>query len=86
MTNNYRLFPNPTENILNISIPAYSQGNGSFIDILDLNGRKLLTEKSFGSSITQISINVSELSSAVYIVHLYDKESKLLWSSKFIKE
>jgi len=84
--NEYKLFPNPTTDILNISIPINSQSNGSYIDIVDMNNRIIISEQSFGYSKTRLSIDVSQLSSAVYIVHIYDKNRKLLKVLKFIKK
>ncbi len=75
-THNFTLHPNPVDNILNIG----NLENVSQIDIYDITGKKLMTEKVDGPKVT---FNVSNLTSGLYIVSYHT--SKGILTSKFIK-
>lgn len=69
--NKFTLYPNPTTNLLHIS------GNDEveYLDIFDLNGRKLITTKGVNT------IDVSQLSAGVYFINVNNKEA-----FKFVKK
>ncbi|WP_333808863.1 T9SS-dependent choice-of-anchor J family protein [Flavobacterium sp.] len=74
--NNFSIYPNPVNNVLNISLKNEMTINS--LSITDLNGRVVV---SINSSST--SIDVSNLSSGVYFVSIETNEGK--GTSKFVK-
>jgi hypothetical protein len=76
LTNNYKLFPNPVGNVLNISnIEGVNK-----IEIFNVAGM-LISSTEVNSN--QTSINTSDLSDGVYVVSFYTDEG--IQTSKFIK-
>jgi len=69
-----KIFPNPTNNIINISY------NKEFLlEIYDITGRKLLYSNS-------TTTDVSQLSKGIYILLIKDKQGVLLEKEKLIVE
>lgn len=77
LNNQTIIYPNPTSNVLNIE----SKTNILNIEIIDINGRSLLS-KSQNSSST--SINVESLSKGVYFVKVSNEKGNFV--QKFIKK
>ena len=74
-----RLYPNPTVNELSIQgLPR----ERSFAEIMDMNGRLVLSRETFGEE--TIYIDITDLSSATYILII--KYSDFIYSEKFVKE
>ena len=73
--NNFSIYPNPVNNVLNISVKNEMTINS--LTITDLNGRVV------SSSSSSTSIDVSNLSSGVYFVSIETNEGK--GTSKFVK-
>jgi len=73
--NNFSIYPNPVNNVLNISVKNEMTINS--LSITDLNGRVVSTSSS------STSIDVSNLSSGVYFVSIETNEGK--GTSKFVK-
>jgi len=73
--NNFSIYPNPVNNVLNISVKNEMTINN--LSITDLNGRVVSTSSS------STSIDVSNLSSGVYFVSIETNEGK--GTSKFVK-
>ena len=71
LKNQFTIYPNPTTNVLHIS------GNDEveYLDIFDLNGRKLMTTKGVNT------VDVSQLSAGVYFINVNNKEAV-----KFVKK
>lgn len=78
LTKGIKLYPNPSNGVVNISLPNYS-GNLD-INVFDLNGRKVLSNS--GDFTSEKSINLSGLQSGVYIVKL--EGDNLSYSEKVI--
>jgi hypothetical protein len=78
------IIQNPVSNDVNLQISTKKEGN-VVINIYNLNGQSLLAfNKSLSKGLNQISIDVSNLNSGLYILSIYDKnEVKTL---KFVKE
>jgi ASPIC and UnbV/Secretion system C-terminal sorting domain/FG-GAP-like repeat len=75
---NFTIFPNPTSDILNISLKNKTDIKN--IEIYDISG-KLLETKNSNTSV----FDTKNLSSGSYIILLQDSENKL-YSEKFIKK
>jgi hypothetical protein len=70
------LYPNPTKDLINISIPATIEF--SLIQIQDLSG------KTVASSLNQKQFNVQEFETGVYLVNVTTKDGML--TKKFVKQ
>ncbi len=68
----FSLSPNPANDQLRIDIASREWKNGT-VDILDLHGKKLVT-KSIAQDV--LILNVSELGSGLYLVHLRDQDDR----------
>ena len=79
INNQLKIYPNPTNDVLNIEISYPSIPETSKIQITDLLGRTVLESK----LCTQI--NVKDLTSGIYLLQLYDKE-KLIAIEKIMIE
>ncbi len=77
------VYPNPTENCLNIKLPSDFSTQDVKITIYDVNGR---TMESYSTSIenSEVVIDVGKLSNGVYLLHLKSEEKS--WSKLFIKK
>ena len=77
------VYPNPTDNALNISLPKDLELKNVIIELYDVKGRLIPSDK-YELRENQISINVNELSNGVYLLHLKSNGKK--WSKLFIKK
>lgn len=78
-TNNFSIYPNPANNVLNLSVK-----NGLFVNeiaMVDINGRTVKTVANTLDS--EIEINVSDLTSGVYLLNVKTDEG--VATSKFVK-
>ena len=71
---NASIFPNPVKDILNIQF----DGKLKSVEIYNLQGQKLITA-------TQKQINISSLSSGIYIVRIEDIENNTITKKIIIK-
>lgn len=81
---NLKLFPNPTNDKVNISFKGYDNENIT-VQIMDINGR-LVKAENFGkinNGDVQITMDVAELSTGMYIVNVHS-DSGLRRISKLI--
>ncbi|NNJ56249.1 MAG: T9SS type A sorting domain-containing protein, partial [Bacteroidia bacterium] len=76
------IYPNPTKNLINISIDESILTNDLHAQVYDLDGKLLVKEHIVASGI--LSIDLSELASGQYIVVLNSKEK--LYTYRLIKE
>ena len=77
---NFKIYPNPAQNILNIELQSIDNDQ-NHIEIYDLSGKQVY------SSITSdknIQVDVSELTQGLYIIKVYNNNFVL--NQKFIKE
>lgn len=81
--NSFRLYPNPTENILNLSSANNIISNAN-ISIHDILG-KLVKFENNRSIRTNITLNISHLKSGLYFLTIEDKEG-FKQTLKFIKQ
>lgn len=78
-TNNFSIYPNPANNVLNLSVKNGLTVNE--ISVVDINGRTVKTiNNSFDS---EMEINVSDLTSGVYMLNVKTEEG--VATSKFVK-
>jgi hypothetical protein len=75
------LFPNPANQVLNISIKGYKKEK--IIEISDLNGKRLILK-----TVTQddASFDIGTLPSALYIIKITGKDGTVVSRNKFVKE
>jgi hypothetical protein len=74
-----KLYPNPTNTILNIDLPTNIDVAITSLKVIDLLGQEVLS-----SNINKTKIDVSNLSNGIYIVSLYTNYG--VWNGKFVKE
>ena len=72
-SNSITIYPNPTSSIINI------EQDFTTAKVYDISGRELLKSKSK-------TIDLSELSSGIYLLRLYDNSNKVLGTSKVVKQ
>jgi len=78
-TNNFSIYPNPANNVLNLSVKNGLTVNE--ISVVDINGRTVKTiNNSFDS---EMEINVADLTSGVYMLNVKTEEG--VATSKFVK-
>ncbi len=70
----FKLYPNPTNNVLNIEITSQVKS----IEIYNIQGQKV-------KSATQKQINVSDLASGIYMIKIQDTENAVS-TKKFLKQ
>ena len=80
LANAWQIFPNPSTEILNVSIS--NEVEVTAIQVLDQNGRVLLTQKA--SATGQNQINVQTLATGVYTLRLVNESQSL--NKRFIKQ
>ena len=73
------LFPNPTQNTLNIKFPENVESTSTSLKIFDLLGQEVLQ-----SNKNNTKIDVSQLQKGIYIVSLSTNYGN--WNGKFVKE
>ena len=73
----YSIYPNPANEKIQISYPSNSE---SRILIFDQNG-KMISEKTNAKS-----IDISHLTSGIYILKIIDKKGNTEWTKRFVKE
>ncbi len=77
--NNYQVYPNPTNNILNIDFPNNENIN---IEIVNLFGRSLINEL---INENNSSVDLTNLASGIYLVKISD-QTKIISIQKIIKK
>jgi len=77
------VYPNPTDQYLNIKLPSNINSNETNIKLYDINGR-LIKNNQVEINDNRIIINVNSLSNGVYLLHLVNGNKK--WSKLFIKK
>lgn len=79
LTNQIKLFPNPTSGMLTIDLPAGMDMAQSTISVSNALGQRLLQWNNVNGSIT---FNTNKLSAGTYVVHIMG--NRLHWQRKFI--
>ena len=77
----FKFYPNPTQDILHIDLLSIKDFQDSKIIIYDIQGQLLLQQTIKQS---QIEINISSFAKGVYIIKVYNDNNIMV--SKFIKE
>jgi len=80
---NVFIFPNPVKQILNIKLSG-RETNPVVIQIADLNGRVLYSEKRNGSN-SNLSVDVKQWTPQVYILKVINSKNEVLTTQKFEK-
>ncbi len=81
--NEFRVFPNPAKDVLNIVPNNLSDKDAISLNITDLSGRTVLQEELTTIHSGRYQVNISHLQQGVYFIHLKNKEQK--YSLRFIK-
>lgn len=83
--NNIKMYPNPTKGDLNLSWDKNAiTSEVDNLQIFDLKGVKVFSKEL--ASLDEISVNISNLNSGVYLLKLIDKSGKEISIKKLIKE
>jgi len=82
LSNPIIMYPNPTDDALNVKLPQTILGKNLIIKLYDINGQ-LITDKKPKIENNLLIINVNSLSNGVYLLHLKNDTNK--WSKLFIK-
>ncbi len=78
---NVKMYPNPVDNVLNISLPSYSAN--SEVRLFDAYG-KLVAAKKVTQNLVQM--NVNRLFAGVYFVKVVDANGAAVYNASFIKK
>jgi len=79
--NNVDIYPNPAQRLLNIDLSGFK--GASEIRLFDINGRQIMNQK---ANLTTNQLNVSKLYKGIYLVKVFDRNSNVMVTKKFIKE
>ncbi len=86
ITVNYRMYPNPVQNILYLELSADKAPNLN-MSIFDVNGHCVISnEINFAGNSAKISQDVSNFAIGTYLIKIQDNEGKVLQTLKFIKK
>lgn len=69
-------YPNPSENIIYIN-SNLEIGQRGTLEVFDMNGKKVMEKNVIGEN-NEISLNISELNSGVYLYRLNDQTNKFI--------
>jgi glucose/arabinose dehydrogenase len=81
---NVFLFPNPVKQILNIRLSG-TVPNGIHLQVTDLAGRIVYSENRIGDQNSNISIDVKQWKSQVYILRVVNSKNEIITTHKFEK-
>ncbi|MBL7910972.1 MAG: T9SS type A sorting domain-containing protein [Bacteroidia bacterium] len=73
------IYPNPTNEFINIDLGNFSETKKYDLKIINLLGQNVIEDK------IENKINISTLKNGIYFLHLYDREN-LIATEKIIKE
>ena len=76
-----KLFPNPANGILNISMKGYREEK--IIEVFDLNGKRLILERAMQDD---KALRIGTLPSGLYIIKVTARDGTVLSRNKFVKE
>ena len=76
-----KLFPNPANRILNISMKGYRKEK--IIEVFDLYGKRLILERVMQDD---KALRIGTLPSGLYIIRVTARDGTVLSRNKFVKE
>jgi hypothetical protein len=79
--NSFSIFPNPVRSMLNINTSKFNPE--ATIKIMDVYGKTMLVKQTSSSN---SQINVSNLSSGIYLLMILNKDGSVAYNSKFVKQ
>ncbi len=82
---NVNIFPNPVVDVLNLQLASEIQLSGLKVEIYDLSGRMVYTNR-IEQTRDVISINLQSLSNGLYLMNIVDDSRGALVIRKFIKQ
>ncbi len=83
LQNTITIYPNPTENNLNVQLPKGFDANESKVSLYDINGR-VITDHASKIKNGIVQLDVSQLTTGIYLLHI--KSAQKVWSQLFIKK
>lgn len=79
----FKVFPNPSENVLNLLLDGEKSGKGT-VEILDWEGRKIAeTRVNIGPGESVLQLDISNLAAGIYLIQITQQGK--IQSRKFIK-
>ena len=85
LTKGFTVWPNPANNVLNVTFDGSNQTEDAFVAIYDLQGRSMLQRKVTASDmVNALSMDVSSLVSGMYIINVNQGLNQT--STKFVKQ
>ncbi|RLD49598.1 MAG: hypothetical protein DRJ05_20750, partial [Bacteroidetes bacterium] len=80
---NFKVFPNPAKNILNIIQNRNTNWPQLSISITDLSGRVVVNEQLNSVASKQYQVNIADLQNGIYFIHLKSNDQSSVL--RFIK-
>ena len=77
----FSIYPNPSSELLNISLPRFSNENLN-IEVFDVLGKRVFTQQ-LGAINTKV--NISKWNSGVYLVRLTSADDAIALTKRFVK-
>lgn len=74
----FKLYPNPSKEVLNITL---INGGNALVKVVDIQGKAIISTPTFRNATT---LNISDLSSGLYILHL--QQDNKITTTRFVKE
>jgi hypothetical protein len=78
----FKIFPNPAKDILHVKVSGVNET--AFIEIMDMTGRKLITQKVVLNGSVSVSVDINNLPKGTYNLSL--KGKTINKHQKFVKE
>lgn len=79
--NDIKIFPNPSQNIVNLKFPSTIEVNK--VLLTDLSGKKIMTVN-INSKIQQLTLDLNTIASGLYLANIISE--KQIWTKKIVKK
>ena len=80
--NNFLVYPNPAHDIVHLYFNG--NANNALINVYDINGKKIITQKTHLQKGNNISVNINSLAPGTYLIEVIVEEKVL--KQKFTKQ
>jgi hypothetical protein len=83
-TEEYTLFPNPASDRLQLTLPQQTNEVDRLVQIFTIDGKLVETFAIQGSNVSGMSLSISHLTPAIYLIQVSDSSGKKLWRERFV--